>query len=307
MKFNIKRFVIWITVFMFAAFITAGIILAVTGNLALAVEQIDESKTFDAQQINKIYVDIVSTDINVIPTNEEEITVHLYGEVSTNKDMELPSLVAYQSGDELRIEIIQTKMILIGINIWRTKLDIYIPEDSIEVFKADTTSSDIDVSNLVVNEFEFNTTSGDFKGESLLASDIKLKSTSGDISLNDYTGDVNVDLISGDVVLENGSQNESIGIVTVSGDVYIEQEDSSNMNVRVTSGDIEINLSEDAQFFLNANTTSGHIDNTFPIKITSSGRRNLEGVVGSDEKQIDVSATSGDISLNYKEGKKEKK
>jgi len=300
MKFNIKRFVIWITVFMFAAFITAGIILGVTGNLALAVEQIDESKTFDAQQINKIYVDIVSTDINVIPTDEEEITVHLYGEVSTNKDMELPSLVAYQSGDELRIEIIQTKMFFIGINIWRTKLDIYIPEDSLEVFKADTTSSDMDVSNLVVNEFEFNSVSGDFKGESLLANDIKLKSTSGDISLNDYTGDVNVDLISGDVVLEDGGQNENIEITTVSGDVYIEQEDPSNMNVRVTSGDIEINLSEDAQFFLNAKTVSGHIENTFPIKITSSGRRNLEGEVGSDEKQIDVSTTSGDISLSFR-------
>ena len=300
MKFNIKRFVIWITVFMFAAFITAGIILGVTGNLALAVEQIDESKTFDAQQINKIYVDIVSTDINVIPTDEEEITVHLYGEVSTNKDMELPSLVAYQSGDELRIEIIQTKMFFIGINIWRTKLDIYIPEDSLEVFKADTTSSDMDVSNLVVNEFEFNSVSGDFKGESLLANDIKLKSTSGDISLNDYTGDVNVNLISGDVVLEDGGQNENIEITTVSGDVYIEQENSSNMNIRVTSGDIEINLSEDAQFFLNAKTVSGHIENTFPIKITSSGRRNLEGEVGSDEKQIDVSTTSGDISLSFR-------
>ena len=300
MKFNIKRFVIWITVFMFAAFITAGIILGVTGNLALAVEQIDESKTFDAQQINKIYVDIVSTDINVIPTDEEEITVHLYGEVSTNKDMELPSLVAYQSGDELRIEIIQTKMFFIGINIWRTKLDIYIPEDSLEVLKADTTSSDMDVSNLVVNEFEFNSVSGDFKGESLLANDIKLKSTSGDISLNDYTGDVNVDLISGDVVLEDGGQNENIEITTVSGDVYIEQENSSNMNIRVTSGDIEINLSEDAQFFLNAKTTSGYIENTFPIKITSSGRRNLEGEVGSDGKQIDVNTTSGDISLDYR-------
>ena len=298
MKFNIKRFVIWITVFMFAAFITAGIILAVTGNMALSVEQIDESKTFEAQEINKIYVDLISTDIKVIPTDEEEITVHLYGEVSTNKDMELPSLVAYQSGDELRIEIKSPKTIFIGINIWRTKLDIYIPEDSIKVFKADTTSSDMDVSNLKVDEFEFNSVSGDFKGESLSTNDIKLKSTSGDINLNDYTGDVNVDLISGDAVLENGSQNENIEIGTVSGDVYIEQEDASNINVRVTSGDIEINLSEDAQFYFIARTTSGHIENTFPIKITSSGRRNLEGVIGSDDRQIDVSTTSGDISLN---------
>lgn len=300
MKFDIKRFVIWITVFMFAAFITAGIILAVTGNMAMAVEQIDESRTFEAREINKIYVDLASTDIKVIPTGEEEITVHLYGEVSTNKNMELPFLVAYRSGDELRIEIKSPKTIFIGIKIWRAKLDIYIPEGYIEVFKADTTSSDVDVSNLKVDEFEFNSSSGDFRGELLLANSIKLKSTSGDISLNDYTGNVNIDLISGDTVLENGSKNENIEIGSVSGDVYIEQEDASNIKIRVTSGDIEINLSEDAQFYFTARTTSGYIENSFPIRVTSSGRRNLEGVVGSDEKQIDVSTISGDISINYR-------
>jgi len=299
MKFNIKKFVIWIAVFMFAAFATAGIILAVTGNLSIAVEQIDESKTFEAQEINKIFVDIVSTDINVISTNEEEIRVHLYGEVSTNKKMELPSLVAYQSGDELRIEIIQPKTILIGISIWRTKLDIYIPEDSIETLEMDTVSSDTSISELKLNEFNFKTVSGDFKGESLFASELKLGLISGDVNLKDYTGNIDVKVISGDVVLENGSQNENIEVVTVSGDVYVEQEDSSNMNIKTTSGDIEINLSEDARFYLRAKTVSGHIENRFPIKITSSGRRDLEGLVGSDEKEIAVGTTSGDINVDY--------
>jgi len=299
MKFNIKKFVIWIAVFMFAAFATAGIILAVTGNLSIAVEQIDESKTFEAQEINKIFVDIVSTDINVISTNEEEIRVHLYGEVSTNKKMELPSLVAYQSGDELRIEIIQTKTILIGISIWRTKLDIYIPEDSIETLEMDTVSSDTSISELKLNEFNFKTVSGDFKGESLFASELKLGLISGDVNLKDYTGNIDVKVISGDVVLENGSQNENIEVVTVSGDVYVEQEDSSNMNIKTTSGDIEINLSEDARFYLRAKTVSGHIENRFPIKITSSSRRDLEGLVGSDEKEIAVGTTSGDINVDY--------
>ncbi|HEY4696347.1 MAG TPA: DUF4097 family beta strand repeat-containing protein [Candidatus Hydromicrobium sp.] len=299
MKFNIKKFVIWIAVFMFAAFATAGIILAVTGNLSIAVEQIDESKTFEAQEINKIFVDIVSTDINVISTNEEEIRVHLYGEVSTNKKMELPSLVAYQSGDELRIEIIQPKTILIGISIWRTKLDIYIPEDSIETLEMDTVSSDTSISELKLNEFNFKTVSGDFKGESLFASELKLGLTSGDVNLKDYTGNIDVKVISGDVVLENGSQNENIEVVTVSGDVYVEQEDSSNMNIKTTSGDIEINLSEDARFYLRAKTVSGHIENRFPIKITSSSRRDLEGLVGSDEKEIAVGTTSGDINVDY--------
>ena len=299
MKFNVKKFIIWIVVFMFASFATAGIILAVTGNLSIAVEQIDESKTFEAQEINKVYLDIVSTDINIISTNEEEIRVHFYGEVSTNKKMESPSLLAYQSGDELRIEIIQPKTILIGISIWRTKLDIYIPQDSIETLKMDTVSSDASISDLKLNEINFKTVSGDFKGESLFASELKLGLTSGDINLKDYTGNIDVNTISGDVVLENGSQNNNIGVVTVSGDIYVEQEDSSSMNIRTTSGDIGISFSEDVQFYLKAKTVSGDIENRFPIKITSSSRRDLEGIVGSDEKEINVSTISGDINISY--------
>ena len=299
MKFNVKKFVMWLAIIMFVSFATAGIILAITGNLSIAVEQIDESKTFNTDEISEIYIDMVSTDINIISTNEEEIRVHFYGEVSTNKKMELPSLVAYQSGDELRIEIIQPKTILIGISIFRTKLDIYIPEDSIEVLKADTISSDTSVNNLKVDEFDLATVSGDFKGESLFASDLRLNSISGDISLKEYKGDININNVSGDVVLEGGRQNDNIEVVTVSGDIYVEQEDSSNMNIRTTSGDIEINLSEDAQFYLKATTVSGDIETRFPIKVISSSRRDLEGMVGNGEKEINVGTTSGDINIDY--------
>ena len=300
MKFNIKKFVMWIAIVMFASFAIAAIVLVVTGDFSIAREQIDESKTFDVQGVNEIYIDTVSTDINIIPTNKEEIEVHFYGEVSTNIKRVIPSLVAYKSGDELRIEILQPKTFFIGFNIWRTKLDVYIPESSIEALKIETVSSDTSVSNLKVDKFSFGAVSGDFKGESLFASDLKINSISGDISLRDYTGNINVDVVSGDIALVDGSQNDNIEVVKVSGDVYIEQEDSSNMNISSTSGDIEINLSEDAQFYLKAKAISGHIENRFPIKIISSGRRELEGIVGSDEKEIIVSTTSGDIDIDYR-------
>jgi DUF4097 and DUF4098 domain-containing protein YvlB len=86
----------------------------------------------------------------------------------------------------------------------------------------------------------------------------------------------------------------------VSGDVYVEQEDSSNMNIRTTSGDIGIGLSEDAQFYFKAETVSGDIGIRFPINISSSSKRDLEGIVGSDEKEITVSTISGDINVDYR-------
>lgn len=284
---------------MFASFAIAAIVLVITGDFSIAREQIDESKTFDVQGVNEIYIDTVSTDINIIPTDKEEIEVHFYGEVSTNIKRVIPSLVAYKSGDELCIEIVYPKTFFIGFNIQRTNLDVYIPEDSIEVLKIATVSADTGVSDLKVDKFSLNAVSGDFKGESLFAGDLKIASISGDTSLKEYTGDIDANNVSGDVVLEDGSQNDNIKIVTISGEVYIEQEDSSNMNIRTISGGVEINLSEDAQFYLKATTTSGNIETRFPIKMISSGRRDLEGIVGSDEKEINVSTISGDIDVDY--------
>ncbi|MBM3701664.1 MAG: DUF4097 domain-containing protein [Actinobacteria bacterium] len=299
MKFNVKKFVIWLAIIMFASFAIAAIVLVITGDFSIAREQIDESKTFDVQGVNEIYIDTVSTDINIIPTDKEEIEVHFYGEVSTNIKRVIPSLVAYKSGDELCIEIVYPKTFFIGFNIQRTNLDVYIPEDSIEVLKIATVSADTGVSDLKVDKFSLNAVSGDFKGESLFAGDLKIASISGDTSLKEYTGDIDANNVSGDVVLEDGSQNDNIKIVTISGEVYIEQEDSSNMNIRTISGGVEINLSEDAQFYLKATTTSGNIETRFPIKMISSGRRDLEGIVGSDEKEINVSTISGDIDVDY--------
>jgi len=301
MKSKIKKFVICLAIIMVASFVIAGIILVVSGNFSIATEKIDESKTFDVGGINEIYLDMVSTDINIISTDKEEIRVHFYGEVSTNIKKDIPALVAYESGDELRVEIIRPKTIFgIGvINIWRTKLDVYIPEDSIEVLKIETVSADTNISDLKVDKFNLNVVSGDFKGESLFAGDLKIHTISGDISLKDYTGNIDFNTVSGDAVLEGGSQNDNIKVVTVSGEVCIEQEDSSNMNISSISGDVEIDLSEDAWFYLKASTLSGDIENRFPIKIISSGRRDLEGIVGSDEKEITIRTTSGDIDVDY--------
>jgi lia operon protein LiaG len=300
MKFNVKKFVLWITAFMFGCFITAGAIMAAMGNLSLAVGEVDESKTFKASEISEIYVDVASTDININKTDGEDILVNLSGEVSTNRKMEFPELAAYKNGDELHVEIRRPIGFIFGINIYRTRLDIYIPEDSLEVLEINTVSSDAGISNLNVGKLRFSSTSGDFNGRGITADSMELNSISGDFKLEDYTGDLDISTTSGDLVLKDGTLNKNIEIITISGDLYIEQEDPGDISIETTSGEVGINLSEDAEFFLKAKTVSGDIRNNFPIKITSSGRMSLEGIVGSEENVIEISTVSGNVSVDYR-------
>ena len=298
MKSSIKILLIALAATMVVAFGIAGIILVVTGDFNVATENINESKTFEPSEISSIEVDLVSDDLNIIPTTKGDITVHFYGEVSTNVKRNLPELVAYKTGDKLYIEVTQTRNIFVGVNIRRTTLDIYIPKIVLEGLDIDLVSGDVILNEMEIAELKIDTTSGDIKVEELLSEKIRIDSTSGDVLVKDYTGDVEVSNTSGNVSLVSGSNNEDIFVTSTSGDIFIEQDAVSGISIGVVSGDVRIKLPEDAAFYLNASTTSGEIKQDFPMDISSSSRRHLEGKVNGGEERIVIDTTSGDITID---------
>ena len=300
MKPSLKKFIIWLSVAMVASFAIAAIIMVFTGNFTIKTEKINDSKSFDPVEINEIVIDLASADINIIPTKEGELIVHLYGEITTNIKKDVPELIAYTTGDKLYIETYNPNQIIIGINIRRIDLDVYVPEKDLASLKIDATSSDISINGIKAADLEVINTSGDIRIEEIVSEKIRIDSTSGDISFKDYTGSIDIENTSGRISLVDGESNEDILIVSTSGDILIEQEQVSDMNIRITSGDIKIKLPESSGFYLDANTTSGDINSSFPIAISSSGRNDLEGKIGEGGAVITVKATSGDIDIDYK-------
>ncbi len=296
---KVKKLIIWLSIVMVASFAIAAIIMVFTGNFTIKTEKINESKNFNPEEINEIVVDLASADVNIIPTKEGELTVHLYGEVTTNIKKDVPELIAYKTGDKLFIETYNPKEIIIGINIWKVDLDVYIPEKDLTSLKINTSSSDISINGQKTENLQIINTSGDIRAEGVFSENIRINSTSGDIVFKDYSGNVDIENTSGRISLLGGELNEDISIISTSGDILIEQEQSSDMNIRITSGDIKIKLSESAEFYLVAKTTSGDIKCVFPISIDSSGRNDLEGKVGDSDEMIIVTTTSGDIDIDH--------
>jgi len=299
MKSSIKILLISLAVTMVVAFGIAGIILVVTGDFNVATEKINDSKNFEPSEISSIEIDLVSDDLNIIPTTKGDITVHFYGEVSTNVKRNLPQMVAYKTGDKLYVEITQSRNILVGINIRRTTVDIYVPQIVLEEIDIELVSGDVIVNDLEAAEVMIDSTSGDIKVEDVRSQKIRIDSTSGDVAVRDYTGDIDISNTSGDVSLVYGTENEDIFVTTVSGDVFIEQDAVSEMSIGVTSGDVRITLPQDAAFYLDAGTISGEIKQDFPIDIRSSSRRNLEGAVNDGTERIVIDTASGDITIGY--------
>ena len=300
MKSSMKKLLIILAATMVVSLGIAAIVLVTTGNFSVATEKINESKTFKPEEISELEVSLVSTDLNIIPTTKGEIIVHFYGEVSTNIKRNIPELVAYKTGDKLFVETLRSKDIIVfGINIDRTTMDIYIPEILLEEVKIRIVSGDVIMEDIETAQLNLETVSGDIKIEELTAEKIRTNSTSGDITVKDYTGNIDAGSISGDISLVDGRDNEDVDASTVSGDILIEQDAVSDMKLGTTSGDVKINLSEDSQFYLDVSTVSGDIKHDFSIKIISSGRRDLEGTVGDAEERIMISTVSGDVTVGY--------
>jgi len=297
---SLKKFIIWLSVAMVASFAIAAIIMVFTGNFTLKTEEINDSKSFNIEEINEIVIDLASADINIIPVKEGELIVHLYGKISTNIRKDVPELIAYKTGDKLYIETYNPNEIIIGINIRQIDLDVYVPEKDLASLNIEASSSDISIIGIKAADLKIKNISGDIRVEELVSEKIWIDSTSGDIALIDYIGNIDIETTSGRISLLDGELNEDIYIVSTSGDVLIEQEQASDMNIRSISGDLKIKLPESAKFYLDAKTTSGDINISFPISISSSGRNDLEGKVGDSDEIITVKTTSGDIDIDYR-------
>ena len=300
MKSSTKKLLIWLAVAMVVSLGIAAIILVTTGNFVVATEEINESKTFDLGEISGIDVNLVSTDLNIIPTTKGEIIVHFYGEVSTTIKWDVPELIAYKTGDRLYVETQRSKNIIVfGVNIERMTMDIYIPGTILDELNINLISGDVIVEGTNAAQLVLKTVSGDIKIQGLDAEKTRTSSTSGDISIRDYTGNMDAGTISGDISMIGGKDNEDIYASSVSGDIYIEQDKVSQMKIESTSGDVRVVLPEESTFYLDVNTISGDIKQDFPLKVISSGRRELEGSVGDGSERIMINTISGDVTIDH--------
>jgi hypothetical protein len=139
-------------------------------------------------------------------------------------------------------------------------------------------SGDIEVAD-VKGDLVIAGTSGDVEVENV--GSLEFSGTSGNASFRGVRGDVAASTSTGDVTLVAAPDGQaSIEIVTSSGDISLEFE-------KMIAGG----------FALKAQTTSGEIAVTLPIKLHKVGRHYLAGVVGDGKSLVVVETSSGDISV----------
>jgi lia operon protein LiaG len=282
MKSNMKKFIIVLAVVMAASFLIAFAILYATGGITVVTvnsSQIKSQEFFNADEVKQIVIDVVNTDINVIPVVDKKVGVDFYGSITTNLTAGKPELVTDLKDGVLTISITYPKTITFGlINLDKLYLDVNVPDNFSKDIKVSTVSGDLNIGKLNIDNFNFKSSSGDLIAESLLAKNIIIEATSGDVSLNRVEGKIIADTTSGDVTAKLKSFNNDLSVKTVSGEVGLSLPGSSGFKFKLGS-------------------VSGEIENEFGSKITFADGRNLEGIAGEGTFNIIIKTISGDIKI----------
>jgi len=282
---NIQKMVIWLVVIAVVSLTIATIAFFSTENYMVNFrdrnnfegDSIDEVKTFGIDQLKEIYIHSVSSDVSVFSTEEEDIKIHFYGRIALKSDKALPKLITNLEGSKLKIEIKYPKVVFYNAKV---VLDVYIPQDYRENIIMDTVSSDVDINNLDIKNFQCKTVSGDLQIESLGSDNLTLKTTSGNVNVLDIIGNLKADSVSGNV---------NVGYRVF----------DNNIDIKTISGKVNIDLPQNAEFYLKTNTVSGEVVAKFPITIISFNKMHqLEGTLGTGDNSIIIDTVSGDIYIN---------
>jgi lia operon protein LiaG len=224
---------------------------------------VDERETFPLEGITEINVQTSSIDVFIGNTEGSSIEVYLHGSVHTRRSEATPILAVEQTGDLLRITTEREKgqPFVLGFYSEDLVLEIGVPEQYRNRLVVRTRSGDLDISDQNLSELSVNTSSGDMQLSSVLAATVSMESSSGDQKA----------------------------------------ENLQALEVRSSSGDVKLLLTEAAQFRLEARASSGDIRCEFPVTLAGANsemsRHTVIGTVGDGVHQVLVKTSSGDITI----------
>ncbi|MEH7247280.1 DUF4097 domain-containing protein [Neobacillus niacini] len=248
-----------------------------------------EGRATVSQKIDTIEINVGSVHTTIIPEDRNDVEAVLTGN---------GSLIVKEDGNRLVVET-QKKMFNWFAFSEKRKLKIYIPEDynrnmniqlgsgglafsgdsmKLNKLSLDIGSGNVNLDHLEVAEFTHDGSSGNVEIDTLTTKTGTFDLSSGNLDIEHYTGAIHADVSSGKFSVQMDKLNDSI-------------------EIDLSSGNVNLDLPDNADFSLVGNVSSGNIQSEFPLTTTSSNKKSLKGTHGSGKHKIDISVSSGDVDI----------
>jgi DUF4097 and DUF4098 domain-containing protein YvlB len=313
----------WSTALVAAAFVVAFIAAP-----ALAEQKFEEKfeRTEALVKNGKLYLNNISGDIEILTWKEAQVKIEALKTSkagSLDKAKENAGLVTIEvtkEGDLVRVETKYPKKsggfwggdsinVSVDYKVWvpdQAAVEIKSVSGDIQVApiggaaKIGSVSGDVELHGAAGADVDL--VSGDLVLENI-AGDAFLKAVSGDIKTTRIKGSVEVEAVSGDIDLLDVSEAQTINAKSVSGNItYVGSiKAGGRYEIKTHSGDVRVTIPADSAFDFEANTFSGDIDSDFEIQVVGKiSPHEIHGTVGKGGATVILKSFSGNVDLKKK-------
>ncbi|WP_223589430.1 LiaG family protein [Neobacillus bataviensis] len=243
-----------------------------------------------------IKVDVSSVSTIIIPEDRDDLKAVYTGKQKLN---------IRENGDDVEVSL---KSKWFDWFNWgpfseKKKLKIYIPEDynqnmqidlgsgnvnfsgsakskpmKLNELTVDIGSGNMNLKNLSVNKFKQDVSSGNVDIDYLKTKTGSFNISSGNLDITHYTGAVEADVASGELNIQIDKLVDSI-------------------KLDLSSGEVGLDLPNNADFTLNGDVSSGNISCDLPLTSKDLNNKSIKGTHGSGKYKIDLDVSSGSIHI----------
>lgn len=256
-------------------------------------------KEISSDNINKISVDCLSSNIVILNSDDSNIRVV---QKSTKDLSDNQKCQINQGNEELTVKLDNYRNFgFFSFNTNKNIVEIYIPKNYNKDLYLKTASGDIQFnSELKLNSLTCKDSSGDVKSkEKINTNDANINISSGDIDLYGIiSNNYDIETASGDISVDSLSGSGKVS--TASGDIKLKYNDiAESSKVHTASGDIDLTVPAELSFEFNGSCTSGNISSNLNLDYTKGKKQASFSSGNESNKKIDASTLSGDISINH--------
>ncbi|MEN2768924.1 DUF4097 family beta strand repeat-containing protein [Ornithinibacillus xuwenensis] len=208
-----------------------------------ASERIMEKKAFDVNNITEFYVESDNASVEIIPTDEEVMTV----EFTANESHTKYKFEAKQDGNKLSViakeKFLKFFNVSFDFDFSSPKLVIQLPEKQYENLQVDVDNGKIIAENLTIENVDLESENGRIRVSSLDATSTKVQSENGRIELQDVTGAITGDVTNGSTTLITDNLDRPIDLESVNGRIEVQTENeptNATIDISVVNGKGEI-------------------------------------------------------------------
>ena len=275
-----KKLVVGLLVLLLIGVIGSVISINAAGGFSFNTVELHEKQIIDNQEIRNLDIHFSSADVQVLPTNEDNIIIEVNGEVTERQKDEF-QLDIEENGENLEVKFKRSNHFFqIGFSIVDTTIKVYLPEKIYDSVQVRTSSGDIDTRGVNARQIDLLVSSGRITAEDQKAEHSLLKTSSGKIVATNVIGNMTARTSSGDITIRNDEATGNITANASSGDVTVEYGESPTsllINYKSSSGKGNVELDG--------------------VNYDEKSKSKIIGTIGSEEYELNVDISSGNFTL----------